>query len=95
LSSPSATPDRVVITAAPVLPARDTGATLLTLLTLLAMTDAGWRDVEGEVRSVTLTVAGTCDHCAQPVPINGPVEIAHCPNCTKDTPIPHLYEAIA
>jgi hypothetical protein len=59
------------------------------------MTDESWRDVDGEARSVTLTLSTTCDHCAQPVPINGPVQAARCPRCTRVTPVPHLYEAIA
>jgi hypothetical protein len=48
----------------------------------------------GELRSVTLTLSTACEHCAQPVPINGPVQVAHCPHCLRGTPVPDLYKVL-
>jgi hypothetical protein len=53
-----------------------------------------WRDAGPSVRSVTLTLSTSCDHCAQPIPISGPVQAARCPHCSKDTPVGHLYQIL-
>ncbi len=53
-----------------------------------------WSDVGGEVRSLTVTVSIRCDHCRLPVPINGPVQVARCPHCSKDARAPDLYKVL-
>jgi hypothetical protein len=59
------------------------------------MNAPSWEDAAGQVRSVTLTASTACDHCALPVPINGPVQVLRCPHCQKDTPIPQLFTLLS
>lgn len=54
----------------------------------------GWRPVEPPARHFTLTMSVTCDHCAQPVPVNGPTRSVHCPNCDGDSRPPDLPEEL-
>jgi hypothetical protein len=49
---------------------------------------------ESELRNVTLTLSASCEHCAQPIPVNGPVQVARCPHCSKRTPVPKLFEVL-
>jgi DNA-directed RNA polymerase subunit RPC12/RpoP len=54
-----------------------------------------WVDAGSDVRSVTLTVTTSCDHCALTVPINGPVEEALCPHCAMTTRVAHLFQILS
>ncbi len=47
------------------------------------------------IRSVTVAMTVQCEHCSAPVPINGPVQQAHCRNCQRDFPIARLHEELA
>jgi hypothetical protein len=54
-----------------------------------------WQPLPGKVSHVTVMMAVTCDHCARPVPLNGPTRVAHCENCYKDTPLRRVPEELA
>jgi predicted RNA-binding Zn-ribbon protein involved in translation (DUF1610 family) len=58
------------------------------------MSSLSWREVGGDLRIATLTMSTTCVYCAQPIPINGPAQVAHCPHCSKDAPVPDLYKVV-
>ena len=59
-----------------------------------AVGDGAWRDLPEKPGFVTLTMCVQCDHCAQPVPVNGPVRQVHCANCEGDTPLHRLHEEL-
>jgi hypothetical protein len=54
----------------------------------------GWQPANVRVRSVTMSMSVTCDHCSQPIPLNGPTQLAHCGNCMKDTPLNRQFEEL-
>ena len=56
--------------------------------------DGAWRPVSGTPGFVTLTMCVQCEHCAQPVPVNGPARQVHCANCEGDTPLHRLHEEL-
>jgi len=45
-------------------------------------------------RAVTLSVAATCDRCAQVLAINGPVRSVHCERCRSETHLTFLADDI-
>ncbi len=53
-----------------------------------------WESVRGTVKHVAMRMSVTCDHCAAPVPINGPSQLAHCDNCMKDTPLRRIHKEL-
>jgi hypothetical protein len=56
---------------------------------------AEWKDVAEPVHSLTLTASTSCDHCALPIPINGPSNLLRCLSCKRETPIPHFFEVMS
>ncbi len=54
-----------------------------------------WRKLEKPLDFATVTMSVTCDHCAQPVPVNGPARRVNCANCLKDTPLSRVPEELA
>ena len=40
-------------------------------------------------------MAVKCNHCAAPVPLNGPTTVAHCENCYKESPLGRVPEELA
>jgi len=44
--------------------------------------------VPRNIHAFAVRVSTACVHCAEPVPVNGPVERVHCPHCEKDMPTP-------
>ncbi len=54
-----------------------------------------WQAVQGTVGHVTVMMAVKCNHCAAPVPLNGPTKVAHCENCYKESPLGRLPEELA
>lgn len=56
--------------------------------------DGSWRPLPGKPGFVTLTMSVRCEHCAQPVPVNGPARQVHCANCEGDTPLHRLHEEL-
>jgi len=56
---------------------------------------ANWQPVAGQVKHLTVQMAVKCNHCARPVPLNGPTNVAHCESCTKDSPLRRVPEELA
>jgi predicted RNA-binding Zn-ribbon protein involved in translation (DUF1610 family) len=48
----------------------------------------GWQDVGRHVSSRTVTLVTNCQHCGEPVPVNGPAQSARCPHCDQDATVP-------
>jgi hypothetical protein len=46
------------------------------------------------VGMLTVTVSARCEHCASPVPVNGPTRRAHCGRCLRETRLSGLGEAL-
>lgn len=58
------------------------------------MTSTGWQAVGEPVALATVTVSVRCEHCAAPVPVNGPARRAHCQRCLRATELPRLGESL-
>ncbi len=58
------------------------------------MGDGAWRPLLEKPGFLTVTMSVRCEHCAQPVPVNGPVRRVHCANCEEDTPLYRLHEEL-
>ena len=49
-----------------------------------------WQDVTTKVEAITFTMTMACDHCALPIPLNGPMREARCGNCQRTTKVTTL-----
>jgi hypothetical protein len=59
-----------------------------------ASSPGGWVASQYRVSFVAVSMSVTCNHCSQPVPLNGPTQLAHCDNCMKDSPLGRQFEEL-
>lgn len=57
--------------------------------------DPGWKPITQPVKHVALTMSVPCDHCAKPIPINGPTQRLHCDHCQRETTLTRMAEELS